>query len=243
MTASDILYIVSTVSITQVICDIVSKKFVFSREDYKHRISTLERARIKKEKASALPPPSNNANSSNNYASSTKSTSSSKALDKYNKKIQRAEEEYGMAASNVSQKHIGPNIASSLVFLILYRVLGLEYQGKVVGILPYEPWGLIRRISMRGITLSDTNYIIQSVSTAATHGDRIKSVNQACGFLFIYLLCTMSVKFTIHKLLGQKPPTGADKGFLTMMDDPRSQKVLQSLGVDTDEINEIRKSL
>ncbi len=223
MTTSDILYIISTVAVTQAVCDLLANKFVFSSEVYHDRLSSLERARIKRNKAISSPAPN---------------STSAKAIDKHNRKIKMAEDDYAMAASALSQKHIGPNMASSLVFIMLYRILSFEYSGTVIAVLPYEPWGILRKLSMRGISFED-GYELQS----AVNVERIQGVNQACGFLFIYLLCTMSVKFLVHNVLGTKPPKGADKGFMNLLDDPRGQKVLQGLGVDTEEINEMRKVL
>lgn len=229
MGVSDILYIVSTVAATQAAVDILANKFVYSNENYQHRVSTLDRMRIKRDKALASPSPENNANSNNN------SKSNAKAMEKYEKKIQRAEDDYAMAASNVAQKHSAPKIFNSIIFVILYRILYTEYGGKVIAILPYEPWGIIRRISMRGVSFAEDH------GFEAADASRVQSVNQACGFLFIYLLCNWSVKVAVTKLLGKKAPSGTEKGFLTMMDDPRGQKLLQQFGVDTDEINEMRK--
>lgn len=223
MTTSDILYIISTVAVAQAVCDLLANKFVFSDESYHHRLAAFERARINRDKAvSSLPPNSANA----------------KATEKHTKKIQRAEDDFAVAASNLSQKHFGPTLGTHMVFAILYRVLSFEYSDTVVAILPFEPWGILRRVSMRSISFED-GYKIQS----AVDIERIHGVNQACAFAFIFFLCTMSVKFIVHSIIGTKPPKGADKGFLTMVDDPRGQKILQGLGVDTDEINEIRKHL
>ena len=69
----------------------------------------------------------------------------------------------------------------------------------------------------------------------------MSDVNQACGFLFVYIMSNLSVKFVVHKILGQKPPEGADKGLLNMFDDPRSQKMLESFGVDKEELQEMKK--
>ncbi len=223
MTTSDILYIISTVAVTQAVCDLLSNKFVFSSELYHHRLSSLERARIKRDKAIASPAPN---------------STSAKAIDKHNRKIQMAKDDFAMAASALSQKHFGPKMFSSLVFVMLYRILSFEYSGKIIAVLPYEPWGILRKLSMRGISFED-GYVLQSV----VNPERIHGVNQACGFLFIYLLCTMSVKFLVHNILGTQPPKGADQGFLNLLDDPRGQKVLKGLGVDTEEINEMRKVL
>ena len=225
MPVSDIIYIISTVSITQAILEIGAKKIVFDTEGYKSKISALERARIRKERTLALPPPKNTNNSKSN----------SKAAEKYMKKIKQAEDDYNMAASAVAQKHMTPRIFSSFVFLILYRILNTEYHGKIVALLPYEPWGIIRYFSMRGLTFGDS-FSVEDVAS-----DQITSVNQACSFLFLYALCNMSVKFVITQLLGKKAPPGVDRGLLSFIDDPRGQKILEELGMNTAEIDEMKK--
>lgn len=239
MTVSDIVYIASTVAITQGICDLIANKCVFQKEKYQSTLSALNRAHIKRDKTLAIPPPSN---SSNNPSNTGKNVSNAgiKAMEKYKKKIQQANDDYGLACSNVAQKHTSPQLLTSVVFLILYRVLNIEYSNKVIAVLPFEPWGLIRKFSMRGLDMNQDH--VASLDFSA-FSNRVVSVNQSCGFLFIYMLCTISVKFVVHKVMGTKPPTGADKGFMTMMDDPRAKNILTNFGVDVDEINEIRKSL
>jgi uncharacterized membrane protein (DUF106 family) len=223
MTASDILYVASTVAVTQAMVDLLANKMVFSTENYSHRVSTLERMRVKRDKALASPKPVQ---------------ATVKAMDKYNKKIKRAEEDYAMAASNVAQKHTLPKVLNSIVFIFLYRILSMEYGGRVIAILPYEPWGIIRRFSMRGLSFAD-DFDWTPAEDGAFRS--VQSANQACGFLFIYVLCNMSVKFMTNKFVAKKPPSGTEKGFLTFMDDPRGQKILNQFGVDTEEINEMRK--
>lgn len=239
MPVSDIVYIASTVAITQGICDFIANKKIFQKEKYQSTLSALNRARIKRDKTLAIPPPTN---SSNNPSTAGKNVSNAgiKAMEKYKKKIQQANDDYGLACSNVAQKHTSPQLLTSVVFLILYRLLNIEYSNKVIAVLPFEPWGLIRKFSMRGLEMNQDHVASLDFSTFS---NRVVSVNQSCSFLFIYMLCTISVKFVVHKVMGTKPPAGADKGFMTMMDDPRAKSILTNFGVDVDEINEIRKSL
>jgi hypothetical protein len=53
----------------------------------------------------------------------------------------------------------------------------------------------------------------------------------------------MSVKFLVNLLLGTKKPIGTEKSLLDIVDDPRGKKILEELGVDTEEIRELRKNL
>mmetsp|Transcript_9682 Transcript_9682/g.11287 ORF Transcript_9682/g.11287 Transcript_9682/m.11287 type:complete len:228 (+) Transcript_9682:57-740(+) len=223
MPVSDIVYIISTVAITQAICDGFANKFIFQSDAYKQRCATLERARIKRDKTiaqAAQNPITGNSNSS------------VKAKEKQVKKVQRANEDFHVAASNVSQKHMIPNFLTVLVFFILYKVLNLEYQGKIVAVLPFTPWRFFQRFTMRGISF-DPDFVFEGSS-------RVQNPEQACGFLFIYMMCSV-VKFMVKSVISGSPPQGAEKGFFQMLDDPRGQKFLKSLGVDMEEINEIRK--
>jgi uncharacterized membrane protein (DUF106 family) len=231
MPVSDIIYIVTTVAVAQGICDTLANRITYSSEIYNNRCAALERARAKRDKTIAQIA-QNPINTNNN------SNSSAKAKDKQAKKLQRAEEDFRVAATNVSQKHVVPNVLTALVFYILYKILNLEYQGKIVAILPFTPWKFFQRFTMRGIDF-DPDFLVQGFEGTK----RVENLQQSCGFLVVYLLATMSVKFMVKQVLGEKPPSGADKGLFTMLDDPRGQKFLTSLGVDMDELNEIRKTM
>ena len=227
MTVSDIVRIMSTVAVTQCICDILSQRFIFSKEAYKRSVSSLERARAKRDKIVA--------------SASEKPPVGAKAIEKNAKKIQRAQDEFAEAAADVAKRHTAPNLFTSMVFLILYRVLSLEYSGKVIAVLPFQPWSLIRRLSMRGISIAPA--FKMEVNSADGIVSRVSDPSQACAFMFIYVLSNLSAKFIVHKLIGRKPPSGADKGLSTMLDDPRNQKFLQGMGVDTEELKEVKKIL
>jgi hypothetical protein len=71
----------------------------------------------------------------------------------------------------------------------------------------------------------------------------VTHVSQACAFSFIYMLCSLSVKMMANMVFGTKPPKGADQGIGTFMDSPQSQKMLQSFGLDANEVKEARSTL
>ena len=226
MTVSDIIYITTTVAFLQGICDTVANRVTFSSDAYKQRCRTLENLRAKRDKTvSQVAENPINVNSN----------SSAKARDKQAKKLQRAEEDFQTAASNVSLKHVIPNVLTGLAFFLLYKILNLEYQGKIIAVLPFTPWKFLQRFTMRGLKF-DPEFVYSGTK-------RVPNSEQACGFLFVYLLTTMSVKFMVKHVLGTKPPPGADKGMFNMLDDPRGQQFLKAVGVDIDDINEIRKTM
>jgi len=225
MTASDIVRIISTVGVIQGICDIMAQKFVFTKQPYLKSIATLERSRTKRDKT---------------LSATSNEKISAKSAEKNAKKIQRAQDEYAEACADVAKRHTFPGLATSIVFVILYRILSMEYSGKIIAVLPFQPWSLVRRFTLRGIVIDPAIFTVPPLAADGTI-PRVSNSTQACAFLFVYILSTLSVKYAVHKLVGKTAPTGADKGISTMLDDPKSQKFLRGLGVDTMELNEAKK--
>lgn len=245
MTTNDVLQIAGIVAVAQCICDLLSRRLVFSREPYKRAVSTFDRAKIKRDKIVAASKAPLTTPSASSKQGKVGSLNSEKAADKQAKKIQRAEDDLAEAASEVAKRHTGPTFLGSIVFVVLYRILNAEYSGRVVAVLPFQPWSIVRRLSMRGISMEDDIFAPLDATVGAM-GEKVPpavaSTFQACSFLFIYVLCTMSVKFIVHTILGVKPPKGADGGIGTLLDAPKSQRVLQSFGVDPEELKEARKA-
>lgn len=227
MTVHDILRIAATVTVTQVTTDFLARRFVFNQESYQRALSTFERAKLKRDKTLATTPPQATA------TSSAVSKTSAKALEKNAKKIQRVQNDFSDAAAAVAQKHTPSSFLTSILFLILYRVLSTEYSGKVVAVLPFEPWRIVRRITIKGLDISADDLASSDYT----------DLNRSCSFLFVYMLCTLSLKFVTHKICAVHPPKGADKGVSTFLDTAKSQRLLKSFGVDTEEFNEVRKAV
>ena len=230
MTTADLVRIMSTVAIAQAICDLVAQRLVYSKDTYRSSLSQLSRAKQKLEKTIS--------SSSNKAANGQKL--GPKGLEKQAKRIQRAQDDVGEASANVAKRHTGPNVLTSLAFFILYRVLNLEYQNKIIGILPFVPFSLFRKITSRGLMFEEG---FEYISTAEGGNVRVTHLEQACSFFFIYMLSTLTIKRLVNRVVGTTPPKGADKGIFTLFDDPKSQAILHSVGVDTEEINEMRKML
>ena len=117
---------------------------------------------------------------------------------------------------------------SSLFFVILLRILGAENKGKVIAVLPFLPFKLLGKVTRRGLDWG-------SMPEGLIEGTNI-NFGQGGSFLFIYLLSAMSVKFYVSKIIGKSPPPGADKGVMTVMDSPRGQKMIRSMGLDPDDM-------
>jgi|Transcript_963 hypothetical protein len=248
MTASEVVHIAGTVAVVQVVIDLLTRYMVFQKEPYQQSVVTLERMRAKRDKALALAE-----SSKATSAATNKGGKLSGAAEKNAKKAKFAQDDFHAAAADVARRHTRPGMLSSLFFFILYRVLSAEYDGKVVAVLPFVPWPMLRRLSTRGLILPPQSIVTELLSTvqhdpSSTDGvdsiiPAVTSPQQACSFLFIYMLCTFSVKFIMGKIFAKKPPAGADRGLGTMLENPNAQKFLSSMGVDPDELNEARKGI
>ena len=223
MTTHDILRIVLHVSILQCTADLVTRKFVFEQDSYQRLVSTLERMRVKRDKVLS----SNKVEQQQQQSSSAKSSKTEqKSMERNTKKLQRADDDFKDVVAQVSRKHAIPSFVTSVLFLILYRILQEEYRGKIIAVLPFTPWAFVQRITRRGLGELALNQDM---------GQR------ACGFLFIYMLSTMSVKFIVHKLCAVRPPRECE-GMSPMLDAPKAQKVMKKLGLNVEDMNEAREA-
>jgi hypothetical protein len=235
MTASEILQVAMTVGTVQIICDLVANWIIFSKEPYQRSVGALTRTKLKVEKERAVLKVAADTSSTTNATTATTSRSSSTSskkgsgsassnkADKLAKRLERAEGDHAEALSIVARKHMVPGFCVSLVFFILLRILGTEFQGKLIGVLPFAPFPFVQRLTARGLEFGD----LQFISTTP----KVTETGQACSFMFIYFLCALSVKFYANKLFGTRPPLGAES-IMSMVDSPLGHKAMKSMGLD-----------
>jgi hypothetical protein len=225
MTASDILNLAATVATVQIICDLVANWRVYSKEPYERALGALSRTKTKLERekvavAKELQKPAEV------VKATTKKKSGSKA-DKLTARLKRAEDDHADALALVARKHTVPGVFTSLVFVILLRILGAEHKGKIIGILPFAPFPLLQRLTARGLEFGPLMFEPDT--------DKVTGTSQACVFMFIYFLCGFSVKFYAGKLFGKKPPPGAES-IMSLMNSPAGEKMMRSMGVDPNDL-------
>eukprot|EP00547_Thalassionema_nitzschioides_P013908 CAMPEP_0194232078 /NCGR_PEP_ID=MMETSP0158-20130606/581_1 /TAXON_ID=33649 /ORGANISM="Thalassionema nitzschioides, Strain L26-B" /LENGTH=212 /DNA_ID=CAMNT_0038964795 /DNA_START=8 /DNA_END=646 /DNA_ORIENTATION=+ len=206
MPTAELNNIIITVGIVQLCCDLLANRYVFAHDSYQRSLGALSRAKFKFDKLKE-------------QEEQGKLTG-----EKQLKKLQRAKDELSEMSANVAKIHTSPNIFTSVAFIILYRILGIEYSGKVIALLPFVPWKFIRKLTMRGI----------DIDSLELEGNEVIDPRQACSFIFVYILTTLSVKFFVHRAIGVMPPKGADGGLLSMLDAPQNQKVLKQFGLDNE---------
>ena len=219
MTAPDILQLAVTIAVMQIFCDLIANWLIFNKDRYQRALGALSRAKNKLEREKVAI----GKESSKDIAINASSNSKKSKAERLMKRLQRAEDEYSEAKGVVARKHIAPGFFTSVFFVLLLRILGTEHKGQIMGIIPFTPFQILRKLTARGIEFGPLQY--DPIS------EKVTSTDQACGFMFIYVLCGFSVKYYAGKLFGTKPPAGAE-GVTSIMDSPTGQNMIRALGVD-----------
>jgi len=224
MTAPEILQLVTTVVVVQIGCDLVANWRVFNQAPYKKLLGQADRAKSKldREIAAAGKEPAQASSVSG------KSGKKSSRAEKMAKRLQRAQDDYSEALANVAKKHTVPSVMTSVMFLVLLRILGTEYKGNIIGVLPFTPFKFLQRLTLRGLTFVEG--ADEFVGT-----EKVGSTSQAAAFMFIYFLCGISVKFYAGRFFGTRPPKGAES-IMSVMDSPEGQKMIRKMGFDPDDL-------
>lgn len=262
MTVNDIGKIVLSVGVTQLLADLLSRKFVFQSDSYKQSVATFQRAKDKHDRTAAALAAKRllYTEQQNNPGKKSSQQISAKSLEKDEKKLKFESDELTALAAEVARRHTSANFSASIAFLFLYRILATEYSGKIVALLPFEPFHLLQKLmTFRGLAgaagvESSTDFHFLWVKALGAGGESITKpmaplspdvnhASQACAFAFIYFLCNMTVKVVVNMIFGVKPPPGADEGVGTLMNSPQSKKMMETFGVDPQEVQGLHKKL
>jgi hypothetical protein len=81
-------------------------------------------------------------------------------------------------------------VAISFTFMALMGMFNTLFDGRVVAKLPFEPISLLQGLSHRNLMGNDYT---------------------DCSFIFLYILCTMSIRQNVQKLFGNAPSRAASK--------------------------------
>lgn len=101
---------------------------------------------------------------------------------------------------------------------------------KVIGVLPFVPYNFVAKITSRGLDWTELDAMDAVKEGTAMHP------KQAFTFFFVYAMAAMAVKFYVNRLVGTKPPPGADGGVSTVMESPLGQSVMRSMGVNPEDL-------
>jgi len=107
------------------------------------------------------------------------------AADRSNKrKLEKQEEKLKTNNRDLSMVKMKSMFAIGLAFTALLSIFNSIFDGRVVARLPFVPIRWIQGISHRNLPGDDLN---------------------DCSFIFLYILCTMSIRQNVQKLLGFAP--------------------------------------
>ena len=246
----------ASVGITQLLAELLSSKLIFQSDSYKSSVATFQRAKDKHDKTAAALTAKRLLYQTQQANPGKKSSQqiSARSLEKDEKKLKFEKDDLTTTAAEVARRHTSANFFAAIAFLFLYRILATEYSGKVVALLPFEPFPLLQRMmTFRGLAgaaggVTSAEFHTLWAGAVGAEGESplspdVYHASQACAFAFIYFLCNMSVKVLINMIFGTKPPPGADNGMSTLMDHPQSKKMMDTFGVDPNELTGIKKKV
>lgn len=98
------------------------------------------------------------------------------------------ERDYDVANRDLMIIKTRSNMITAIFHLFMFFSLKASYEGMIIARLPFVPFSFVQSVSHRSIVGSDM---------------------QNCGMIFIYMLCSMSIKPNLQKLLGHTPPKTA----------------------------------
>lgn len=106
------------------------------------------------------------------------------------KKIEREEERLKNNSRDLSLVKMKSMFAIGFAFTALLSMFNSIFDGRVVAKLPFVPISLLQGLSHRNLLGEDYT---------------------DCSFIFLYILCTMSIRQNIQKLLGFAPSRATNK--------------------------------
>ncbi|XP_050382471.1 uncharacterized protein LOC126799332 [Argentina anserina] len=175
---SDSLTVVGISICTAVICEAISWVLIYRTNSYKSLRSSIDKAAKKLETMKT--------------ESTAKITKKSKT-----KKIDRVETSLKESSRDLSLFKFKSGAVVALVLFVVFGLLNSLFEGKAVAKLPFKPFGLVMKMSHRGLQGDDAT---------------------DCSMAFLYFLCSISIRTNLQKFLGFSPPRGASAGLFPMPD-------------------------
>jgi len=212
---------------------VAARYLVYNKESYQRTVSNFERAKARRDKIvsslsasesstpatqNATTPSSSSGLPNKKGKKASQKSSGGGGLSSQQKKIDKAEEDVAVASTDVAARHSVPGFGRSVLFLILFRVMGAKYAGQAVAVLPFVPISFFRKFTKRGLPE--------------------EFPDNCCSILFVYMMCTLSVRVLAGQIFTVHPPSGVRS--TSFMDTAKAQKLMKSFGVE-EELKEARK--
>jgi len=112
-------------------------------------------------------------------------SSSNKAKSK---KVDRYELSLKDSSRDLSLSKFKSGAVVALVLIVVFGLLSSLFEGKAIAKLPFHPIPLVQKMSHRGLPGEDPT---------------------DCSMVFLYFLCSVSIRSNLQKFLGFSPPRGA----------------------------------
>ncbi|OEL22067.1 Transmembrane and coiled-coil domains protein 1 [Dichanthelium oligosanthes] len=191
----DSLSVVAISGATAVLCEAISWLLIYRTATYNSLRASIERHSRKLDamKSGA----GGSGSSSSSGAASSAPPASSRA-----KKMDRVETSLKDATRELSLSKLKSGAVVAAVLFVVFGLLNSLFEGRAVAKLPFAPVPLVQRMSHRGLPGNDPT---------------------DCSMVFLYFLCSMSIRTNLQKLLGFAPPRAAAAagGGLFPMPDPK----------------------
>lgn len=104
------------------------------------------------------------------------------------KKMDRYELSLKESSRDLSLSKFKSGAVVAVVLIVVFSLLSSLFEGKAVAKLPFSPISLVQKMSHRGLPGDDAT---------------------DCSMVFLYFLCSVSIRSNLQKLLGFSPPRGA----------------------------------
>uniref|UniRef100_J3LSA5 Calcium load-activated calcium channel n=1 Tax=Oryza brachyantha TaxID=4533 RepID=J3LSA5_ORYBR len=182
-----------------VLCEAISWLLIYRTATYNSLRATIERH---SRKLDAMKAGSSSSSSSGGAASGSSQPAGSSSSSSRAKKMDRVETSLKDAARELSLAKLKSGAVVAAVLFVVFGLLNSLFEGRTVAKLPFAPVPLVQRMSHRGIPGNDPT---------------------DCSMVFLYFLCSISIRTNLQKLLGFAPPRAAAAagGGLFPMPDPK----------------------
>jgi hypothetical protein len=258
MTAQDIFQIVSTVAVVQCICDVIAHYAIYRSKSYQLLLDQLARCKTKllaaqnklkiDEKDAAITSKVKDIKGNNKKQANN---ATNKQVEKNQKLVQKLEQDHANLLSTIAIRHTMHSGATAVIFLILMRIFGAEHKGHIIAVLPFVPYKIVQRITLRGLQFDpslfsgDSSIVEQLLEDVITKSrsssgtiSGVNDIGQVASFTFIYMLTTMSVKYYTHQFIATKPPAGADS-LSSIAESSAGQAILKdTIGMDLKDLKD-----
>ncbi|GKZ01534.1 hypothetical protein MPSEU_001104000 [Mayamaea pseudoterrestris] len=191
--SSDIIRIATTVGLVQLVCSFVANRYYFTKDEYLRAVEAVHRCKWNLQREQEL----------------LRHASNSSNVSIHETKIVKYQETLRKANATLGAYFVFPNVITAIIFMILLRILAAEFGGRIVAFLPFAPFTLLHRLTGRGLEFAEI-----SVNGLFGNNDdslvALYDIRQAASYMFVYVLCNLSVKVYVNQLFGTAAPPGAE---------------------------------